>query len=166
MREKFAAQHVRLGPMNIVIRRMHPGDRAMWAQMRAALWPEESGPDHAKAIDEFLAGDAAWGFIAEAADGSAVGFAEIAIRQYANGCDTAPVAFLEGIWVAPQFRRRGIGTRLIADAETFSAAHGFRELGSDTLLDNHTSQAAHLAWGFSETERVVYFRKRLKPPGG
>lgn len=28
-------------------------------------------------------------------------------------------------------------------------------------LVNQASQAAHRAWGFSETERVVYFRKTL-----
>jgi aminoglycoside 6'-N-acetyltransferase I len=149
--------------MDIVVRPMHAGDRDVWAQMRAALWPEDSAAAHEKAIDDLLAGSDAWGFVAQAPDSSAAGFAEIAIRPYANGCDSAPVAFLEGVWVAPQYRRRGIGTRLIAHAEAFSASRGFRELGSDTQIDNAASQAAHLAWGFSETERVVYFRKHLKP---
>lgn len=151
--------------MDVSIRQMHAGDRAVWAQMRAALWPEESEAGLAKGIDALLAGAEAWGFIAEAAGGAA-GFAEIAIRPYANGCDSAPVAFLEGIWVKPQFRRRGIAAKLIAHAEAFIAARGFRELGSDTQIDNTASQAAHAAWGFSETERVVYFRKIVKPPAG
>lgn len=77
-----------------------------------------------------------------------------------------PVPFLEGIWVVPQFRRRGISARLIAYLETFVAVRGFREIGSDTSIDNHASQAAHSAWGFSETERVVYFRKSLDVPDG
>lgn len=155
--------------MDIVVRQMQAGDRAVWAHMRNALWPGDGAAAHAKAIDELidglLAGSAAWGFIAQA-PGGATGFAEIAIRNYANGCDSAPVAFLEGVWVEPQYRRRGIGTRLIAHAEAFVAARGFRELGSDTQIDNAASQAAHVAWGFSETERVVYFRKLLKPPAG
>jgi aminoglycoside 6'-N-acetyltransferase I len=95
-------------------------------------------------------------------DGEIAGFAEVAIRKYANGCDTRPVAFLEGIWVKPELRRRGIGASLIGHAETFLASRGFRELGSDTYIDNRASQDAHRAWGFSETERVVYFRKILK----
>src|SRR5262245_8619380 len=117
--------------------------------MRTALWPDETPLTHAKMIHELLG------------DGD---FAEIAVRKYANGCNTRPVAFLEGVWVRPQFRRQGIGRRLLAHAETLLAARGFRELGSDTWIDDCTSQAAHLAWGFSETERVVYFRKILKPP--
>ena len=69
--------------------------------------------------------------------------------------------FLEGIWVRPKFRRQGIGARLIRHIEAFLVSQGFRELGSDTQIDNLESQIAHRAWGFSETERVVYFRKDL-----
>ena len=152
--------------MDIIVRPMDAGDRGVWAQMRAALWPQDGAATHEKAIDALLASSDAWGFIAQAPDSSAAGFAEIAIRQYANGCDSAPVAFLEGIWVAPPYRRRGVGRRLIAHAEAFAASRSFRELGSDTQIDNAASQAAHLAWGFSETERVVYFRKHLKPAAG
>jgi aminoglycoside 6'-N-acetyltransferase I len=59
-------------------------------------------------------------------------------------------------------RRRGIGAGLIKHVEAFLVARGFCELGSDTQIDNGASQAAHLGWNFSETERVVYFRKCLK----
>ena len=150
--------------MEFIVRQTGAGDRAIWAEMRTALWPDETSLTHAKMVDELLGDGDSLSLIAEATDGIAVGFAEIAVRKYANGCDTRPVAFLEGVWVKPQFRRQGIGARLIAHAETLLAARGFRELGSDTWIDDCTSQAAHLAWGFSETERVVYFRKILKPP--
>jgi aminoglycoside 6'-N-acetyltransferase I len=145
--------------MEIAIREMGAGDRAAWAQMRCALWPGEH--DHAGGIDEILASGDAWGFVAETEDGTPAGFAELAIRKYANGCDSRPVPFLEGIWVRSQFRRQGIGARLIAHVEAFAAARGFRELGSDSEIQNRASHAAHRGWGFSETERVVYFRKAL-----
>ena len=89
------------------------------------------------------------------------GFAEVSIRKFANGCETQPVAFLEGIWVEPPLRRQGIGRLLVEHIEAFAVARGFREIGSDALLDNEASHAAHRDWGFSETERVVYFRKAL-----
>jgi hypothetical protein len=91
--------------MEIKVRVMDAGDRAAWAEMRAALWPDETALAHAEEIDELLAGGEAWGFVAEHSDGGAAGFAEVAIRKYANGCDSRPVAFLEGIWVRPQLRR-------------------------------------------------------------
>jgi aminoglycoside 6'-N-acetyltransferase I len=147
--------------MTFVVREMGIADRSAWAEMRSTLWPEESASAHAREIDELLRTGEMWGFVVEAPDGNTVGFAEIAIRAYANGCDSRPVAFLEGIWIEPQFRRQGAGAQLIAHVERFLAARGFYELGSDTQIDNTQSQDAHRAWGFSETERVVYFRKIL-----
>jgi aminoglycoside 6'-N-acetyltransferase I len=149
--------------MQCTIRQMSAPDRPAWARMRAALWPEEAASVLASEIDALLGRDDVWGFIAEAADGTPVGFAEVAVRGYANGCETRPVPFLEGIWVEPQARRRGIGARFIAYIETFLATRGYRELGSDALIDNNASHAAHRGWGFAETERVVYFRKGLDP---
>ena len=141
--------------MKITIREMGPADRAAWAEMRAALWPEESPQEHATGIYEILGDGDAWGFVAQTVDGAPVGFAEVAIRKYANGCMARPVPFLEGIWVRAEFRRRGIGARLIAHVGAFAADRGFREIGSDTEIENRTSHAAHRSWGFSETERVV-----------
>jgi aminoglycoside 6'-N-acetyltransferase I len=140
---------------------MQASDRAAWAQMRVALWPEETEAAHAEMIEALLHSEDAWGFMAEI-DGAPAGFAELAIRDHANGCEIAPVPFLEGIWVNASRRRQGIGARLIAHIEAFVRTRGFCEIGSDAPIDNCASQAAHRSWGFSETERVVYFRKRLK----
>jgi aminoglycoside 6'-N-acetyltransferase I len=149
-------------PDEVIVREMDANDRAAWAEMRSALWPDDTPQAHAAAIDELLKSDANWGFVAEILYDGIVGFAEVAIRNYANGCDSRPVAFLEGIWVRPELRRRGIGSSLVRHAEALLVSQGFRELGSDTEINNRASQKAHLAWGFSETERVVYFRKTLK----
>jgi aminoglycoside 6'-N-acetyltransferase I len=159
-----AARVATIAAMECRIRAMGPADRAVWAAMRSQLWPDETRDGHLAMIDEILASDAAWGFIAEVA-GNAAGFAELAIRNYANGCETRPVPFLEGIWVEARLRRRGIGARLLAHIEAFVGARGFREIGSDALVDDRASHAAHAAWGFTETERVVYFRKSLPVSG-
>jgi aminoglycoside 6'-N-acetyltransferase I len=129
--------------------------------MRAALWPDAPGDEHAKDIDAMLAGTTGWGFVAQTHDATPVGFAEITIRPFANGCDSRPVPFLEGIWVEPPFRRQGIGALIVRHVEEFVSARGFREIGSDALIENHASHAAHRGWGFCETERVVHFRKLL-----
>jgi aminoglycoside 6'-N-acetyltransferase I len=149
--------------MPVKVREMGVSDRVVWAQLRSELWPEHLQTEHVQWVDESLRGQSYRGFVAETADGRIAGFAEIAIRPYANGCDTHPVPFLEGIFVRPEHRRQGVAAQLIAFIEGLLLAQGYRELGSDALLDNVTSHAAHRAWGFEETERVVYFRKPLKP---
>ncbi len=146
--------------IDLRVRVMEASDRLAWAEMRAALWPEASGEEHAHDIDDVLRSDRAHGFVAEVG-GTPAGFAELAIRDYANGCASRPVPFLEGIFVRDEFRRRGIGARLIAHMEAFVAARGFTEIGSDADIANSASHAAHRGWGFVETERVVYFRKVL-----
>lgn len=144
----------------IEIRPLGEDDRTLWAKMRHALWPEDSLEEHERDTVRVLASADYWAFVATL-DGDAVGFAEVAVRKYANGCESQPVPFLEGIWVDPRYRRSGISRRLIAHVESFVKARGFREIGSDALLDNQASHAAHAGWGFAETERVVYFRKVL-----
>lgn len=143
---------------------MRREDRVMWLEMRMALWPEETLIAHDDMIDRMLVDDAAWAFIAETVPGSSAAFAEVTLRKFANGCETQPVPFLEGIWVRDELRRQRVGAALIGFIETFLAARGYRELGSDTQIDNIASQAAHVGWGFSETERVVYYRRDLAAP--
>jgi aminoglycoside 6'-N-acetyltransferase I len=100
--------------------------------------------------------------IAFSDDNVPVGFAEAAVRHdYVNGCKTSPVLFLEGIYVLPDARRAGIARALCAAIGQWGSAHACTEFGSDTQIDNVYAQALHRALGFEETERVVFFRKRL-----
>jgi aminoglycoside 6'-N-acetyltransferase I len=162
-RGKSLARFVpRNAAMTFALREMNAADRTVWVAMRVALWPEDSADAHAAWIDRMLADKNGWGFMAATPAGKPVGFAEVALRPYANGCNGQPVLFLEGIWVRPEFRRQGIGAGLIARVAAFATQRGYREIGSDALIDNLASHAAHRGWGFSETERVVYFRKDLR----
>jgi aminoglycoside 6'-N-acetyltransferase I len=143
----------------VAVRPLALGDRADWAMLRYALWPDHSIEELRDELDGMLTGDFA-GF--GAFDGTAlIGFAEASQRPYGDGCDTAPVAWLEGIFILPAYRRLGIGKRLVAAVEDWARARGLRELGSDAALDNLTSRLSHALWGFDETERSVRFRKTL-----
>ena len=136
------------------------------ATLRRALWPSPE-IDHPAEIGRLIrhpGGDMTM-FVAFAASGAIVGFAEASIRHdYVNGCGTSPVAFLEGIFVEPASRRTGAARALTAAVEAWGAARGCRELASDADLENTTSHAMHAALGFEETERVVCFRKDLAGP--
>jgi aminoglycoside 6'-N-acetyltransferase I len=105
---------------------MEASDRPAWAEMRTALWPEDDVSMHAQAIDAILAIHDTWGFVAETPDGAPAGLAELSVRKYANGCESQPVAFLEGIWVAPQYRRQGIGAALVAHIAAFASSARMR----------------------------------------
>lgn len=50
-----------------------------------------------------------------------------------------------------------------ADADAWAIAQHCREFGSDAILENHTSAAAHVALGFTETVQLRCFKKTLTP---
>ncbi|MEX2157197.1 MAG: GNAT family N-acetyltransferase [Gemmatimonadales bacterium] len=93
--------------------------------------------------------------------GKQLGFAELSIRAYAEDCVTDKVAYLEGWYVVPEARRRGVGRALVAAAEEWARGQGCTEFASDALLDNAPSAAAHRALGFVETVQIRCFRKVL-----
>lgn len=132
-----------------------------WVSLRFALWPDEDPDVMAREAPSVLTRSDMLALVARQG-GTVTGFAEASVRRdYVNGCETSPVAFLEGIYVLPQHRHRGIARALVAAVEDWAKAQGLRELASDALLDNTQSHAMHGALGFSETERLVYFRKPL-----
>lgn len=131
--------------------------------MRQALWPAPAR-EHAGEIERYFAGalrEPLEVLIAFDERGEAVGIVELSIRAYAEGCVTDRVAFVEGWFVEPTARRKGVGAALIRAAEEWARSRGCPELASDTEAENASSAAAHLAVGFTETATVRCFRKSL-----
>jgi aminoglycoside 6'-N-acetyltransferase I len=148
----------------IHVRPVKPGDAPDWLRMREALWPEDGAGTHAGEIEQYFAGALRMPLevlVAVAETGGAVGFAELSIRNYAEDCVTDRVAYLEGWYVAPEWRRQGVGKSLVEAAEAWARSEGCTEFGSDALLDNETSAAAHRALGFEETVQIRCFKKQL-----
>lgn len=150
----------------IHVRPAIPADAGAWLRMRCALWPEGSESEHRDEIEEFFAGRLCQPLatlVALAPSGDAVGFAELSIRSYAEDCVTDHVAYLEGWYVAPDARRKGVGGALVRAAEEWARAQGCTEFASDALIDNDVSAAAHRALGFQETVQIRCFRKDIRP---
>lgn len=148
----------------MTVRPVTPADRDRWVAMRHALWPDAERDELGAEADAYLRGE---GFMLEAvlvaadAGGALVGFAEVSLRPYAEGCTTSPVAYLEGWYVEPAHRGRGAGRALVAAAEAWARTRGCREFASDALVENVASARAHAALGFEEVEQIRCFRKDL-----
>lgn len=152
----------------MIVRSVGPGDAADWERMRQELWPAAEG-EHAGEIGRFFDGDrrvAAEVLMAFAESGRAVGFAELSIRPYAEGCYSGRVAYLEGWFVESSWRGRGVGAALVRAAEEWGRGQGCAEMASDTELENEGSAKAHEAIGFEEVGRIVCFRKELGEKSG
>ena len=154
-----------------MIRPLTKTDRAEWLRMRHLLWPHEIEME--ESADEIYAGRSmVKQVIVHARNGGAGrggatgpallgGFIEIGERAYAEGCETSPVAFIEGWFVDADLRRSGVGRGLVAAAEAWARSKGYREMGSDLLIDNDESLRAHLALGYHEVERLIAMAKKL-----
>jgi aminoglycoside 6'-N-acetyltransferase I len=139
-------------------------DAAAWLRMRKTLWPEENGGGHAQEIEDFLAGRLKMPLavlVAVDDDDRPIGFVELFIRTYAEDCLTDRVAYLEGWYVEPEYRRQGVGRALVEASERWGREQGCSEFGSDAVIDNDVSAAAHVALGFVETAQIRCFKKNL-----
>ncbi|MGH9314761.1 MAG: aminoglycoside 6'-N-acetyltransferase [Vicinamibacterales bacterium] len=149
--------------VSVQVRPVKPRDAADWERMRQILWPSDPG-EHAREIASFFRGDRrnpAEVLLAVDQSGRVLGFAEVSIRPYSEGCYSGRVAYLEGWFVDVACRRQGVGAALVRAVEDWGRAQGCTELGSDAEIDNLDSAAAHRSLGFTEVERIVCFRKAL-----
>ena len=143
---------------------MRRDEAEWWGSLRARLWPDADPGELAAEALEFIDGGrmpAIEAVFVAKDDEPAVGFIEIAVRPFADGCRSMPVPHVEGWYVEPSARGRGVGRALLEAAEQWARARGFSEIASDCEINNHGSIAAHGCCGFVETERLVKFRKDL-----
>lgn len=150
-------------PPRMLIQRCNSLDQPGWLDFRLALWSDATADDHRAYMAIALAQPERFlQLMMYDERQTPIGFIEGSIRSdYVNGTETSPVGFVEGVYVAPDWRRKGVARQLYAAIGDWARARGCRELASDALLDNDVSQRAHRALGFRETERVVYFTKKL-----
>lgn len=94
--------------------------------------------------------------------GKPVAFADFEIRKdYVEGCKTNFVGYLEGIFVEPDYRGRGIGKALVEYGCSWAKQKGCTEFASDCELENTQSLAFHKAIGFSVVNKIICFKKEL-----
>lgn len=154
----------------IQIRPAQARDLEQLALLLEALWPTSSAEEHTQELQLLLSGKADRAltmplaiFVAEARGGKLVGFIEVDLRSHADGCNASrPVGYIEGWYVAEDYRHRGVGKQLLVDAEDWARSHNCVEMASDALIDNQLSQRAHEALGYEVVDRCVHYRKALK----
>lgn len=146
---------------DLMIRRAAPDDLASAARLALALWPDNDLEELSGELIPVLDAPDAAIFLC-LRGGEAVGFAQCQLRRdYVEGCESSPVGYLEGVYVAEKFRRRGVAAALLKACEGWALLQGCREFASDCELDNTDSLGFHLANGFEEAGRIICFTKQL-----
>lgn len=130
--------------------------------MRDALWPgTPSDHEHeTRAFFDEPRQDMVT-LVAERPGGKLGGFVEASLRNYAEGCVTSPVGYVEGLYVDPDLRGEKLSRALVEAAEAWARAKNCREMASDVLPENHHSYRVHLALGFEDAGQIICLRKSL-----
>ena len=147
---------------DIVVRNAGPDDLEVIVPMWQGLFPEKDETTTREEIEKELLEPVGNAFLLAEDGGAAKGFLHVGLRHdYVAGCTTSPVGYIEAWFVVEEARRKRIGAELVGAAENWARAKGCTEMGSDCLLDNEVSFAAHTAIGYGEVERVIEFAKTL-----
>ena len=147
----------------IEVRAFRHTDLQSWIDMRCLLWPDVGRDELTNDCQRFIEGKEQLlerVFIASDGD-EPIGMIEMSQRNYAEGCLTSPVAYVEAWFVSANYRRKGVGKALVEAGEAWARSLGHTEIASDTDLSNQTSLRSHLRLGFEEAGRSICFKKDL-----
>lgn len=129
--------------------------------MAILLWPDNNIEDLEIEIKELISTDNNAFFICFE-DIIPIGFAHCSLRNdYVEGTDSSPVGYLEGIFIKPNYRKKGLAKLLLTQCENWSRNKGCTEFASDCELNNVESLKFHLKAGFEEVNRIICFKKQL-----
>ena len=132
------------------------------AGLALLLWPSHQKEELEREFQALLQDPQAAVFLAWQGE-EAVGFAQCSLRQdYVEGSASSPVGYLEGIYVRPDYRHRGLARALLSRCEDWSREKGCREMGYDCSLENLDSQRFHLRSGFDEAGQIRCILKVLE----
>ncbi len=144
-----------------MIRKAERYDIHRIAELACQLWHDNTMAEMEANIGSVLAQEDAT--FSLAFDGEkAIGFAQCQLRHdYVEGTQFSPVGYLEGIYVAEDYRKQGIARELLSECEKWAKEKGCLEFASDCELDNVQSLQFHLKMGFAEANRIICFTKKL-----
>ena len=136
-------------------------DLPMITELACKLWPDNTVEEMCAEMGEILAKTDSAFFLAYVED-VPIGFAQCQLRyDYVEGTDSSPVGYLEGIYVASEYRKQGVAKGLLSACESWAKSKGCTEFASDCELENVQSLQFHLNVGFEEANRIICFTKKL-----
>ena len=144
-----------------MIRKAESKDLYILSELACQLWPDHAVEEMCSELADMIAKPDAAFFLAYSEE-TTVGFAQCQLRyDYVEGTDSSPVGYLEGIYVADEYRKQGFARELLAACEDWAKEKGCAEFASDCELSNTQSLQFHLNVGFAEANRIICFTKKI-----
>lgn len=142
----------------MTIRAVNEQTLSIWATFASQVWQTKEQV----LIEKFSNNEFPFEFLYYSQSEEPIAWISLSLRcDYVEGCQAGPVAYLEGIFISPNYRNQGIAEELLNFAEGWAKSRGISQLGSDTELDNLLSQNFHIKHGFREVSRTVHYIRDL-----
>jgi len=143
-----------------MIRKATVADIAEIARLAIQMWEDNTLCSLSKEFEQLILSDEAAIFVAD--ENEILGFAQCQLRRdYVEGTKTSPIGYLEGIFVAHDYRGQGWASKLLKACENWAASKGCREFASDCEVGNRASLSFHMRTGFLEANRIICFVKNI-----
>lgn len=118
---------------------------SMWASFASQVWRT----NEQELIEKFRNNKFPYEFLYFSSSEELIAWISLSLRHdYVEGCQNGPTAYLEGIFIIPDYRSQGIGDKLLSFAISWAENRGISQLASDVEFDNQLSQNFHVKYGF------------------
>ncbi len=137
-----------------------PSNFNEWLAMGLELWPHYKKKQHVleKVLQEELNSNKYKHYLIQNDANEYIGFINLSLRyDYVQGASSSPTAYIEGIYVKPEYRGQGVAKRLVNHALSWAQKQGCKELASDAELTNVVSQKFHERLGFKKVNTNVHY---------
>ena len=132
-------------------------DIRSWVDMRHALWGGKPDQLESEAMG-ILSSHNDYCLLATTDSGQYVGFIEVSLRH----AQLHTYAYIEGWYVDPEYRRHGIGSALIDQAEQWLLHNSVETIFSDTDQANYPeSLPAHAHSGYFPIRYFTLLKKKM-----
>ena len=122
-----------LRPAEFALRPVVPEDAATWETLRCEHWPDGAA-DHGPEIASFFAGTLSEPLavlVALLPSGEVVGFTELSVRTDLPDAEGKRTGYVEGLYIRPEFRERGLARRFLIAARNWSREQQCQAFASD-----------------------------------
>ncbi|WP_153799805.1 aminoglycoside 6'-N-acetyltransferase [Foetidibacter luteolus] len=131
-------------------------------EMACDLWPDTAKEDLENTLQEEFNSDRHHHFIAVDDNDECIGFISLSLRSdYVEGSSGSPVAYIEGIYVKPAYRRLHVAEALVQAGIGWGRQKGCMEIASDTPVNNTESQHFHERIGFQKAGVIVHYIRNI-----
>lgn len=132
---------------------------SIWASFASQVWRT----NEQELIEKFRNNKFPYEFLYFSSSEEPVAWISLSLRHdYVEGCQNGPTAYLEGIFIIPDYRSQGIGDKLLSFAISWAENSGISQPASDVEFDNQLSQNFRFKYGFREVGRTVHYVLELK----